>query len=316
MAFWDGAPAPPDKETDLRPMLAALLAGAGFFALIARRPRSTESRQRGDQEAGPAQGRAAPARQEKPIRPLPPPPDAADCADEREHRRKERRYWKWSILIGAGSAVGAIAAAWFAASALRASWRAVDVARDSYLATTRAWFDVDVDPSDLSLAWKQGVGATLYYKVKGVNNGSSPATNVSLSANLEVDRGIVEFPRKNIIEESCTKWTPLSGGDIVFMKEPIEHNGPAFAAWYEIIPPTPEGAERPNQIGDSVPFYLVACAMYKIVGDEKWHHTARVFRVLRIDDSDDARVSHLLKIGEDLVDDRLTVVREGGAYAD
>lgn len=240
-----------------------------------------------------------------------------------EHTHGNGRRWSRGEVIAVVSAAATLAGAVFAAFAFVAALQAVkqasrqaDIAKDSYLATTRAWFDVGVDLSDLSLKWKEGVGATLYARTTGTNNGNSPAISVSLSSNLEVDRGVLEFPRRDIIKESCTQWRPLSGGDIVFMKEPIEHYGPAFAAWHEIIAPIDEGAERSNQLSDSVAFYVVACAMYRIVGDDNWHYTARVLRVLRVDDPDGTRVSHLLKIGEDLEDGRLTLVREGGAYAD
>ena len=65
-----------------------------------------------------------------------------------------------------------------------------------------------------------------------------------------------------------------------------------------------------------VQLYFISCMMYKITGDDEWHHTARIFRVFRLDELEPVRGSYQLKVGEDLEGDRLTLVREDiGAYA-
>ena len=128
------------------------------------------------------------------------------------------------------------------------------------------------------------------------------------------------------------------------MKEPIVYTGPAFVPWYEIKATLDrttvrDAVEQRAKETNSLLFYLVGCAMYKITGDTNWHHTGRIFRVGRLDwsvtdadgqelprvpspsdvpnDRDIIRTSFYLKLGENLESNRLTLTREDiGGYAD
>lgn len=316
----------------MRFLLAALVAAAGWFAFTRRGFRSDEPApqpcQNGDEHASHtarSNGIAAQGQPDRTIAPVGPnhrqrTDDTQHASDER-HRRGESRYW---AVTGAAAVVATgatIAAAVFAAGAYFAAREQTSIARNAYLATTRAWFDVDVDLSDISLDWRDGQEVVMYVKIKGTNNGNSPAIDASLSSRLIVDRGIWSDPLRTIVEDSCTKWHPVNGGDIVFMKEPIEHYGPVSIPWYEIKSylnnfVEVDGVEKVERPVTSVPFKLVACAMYRIEGDAGWHYTARIFQLVRLDEADGTRASHRLRIGEDLENGRLTLLRENiGAYA-
>ena len=245
---------------------------------------------------------------------------------EEEHRSAQQAYWDrhiesqnrrdwvgWlTLAFSALATVGVILS-------FRETRRQADIAGASYIASTRAWFDVDVDLAEMSLKWKEGAGVVMYAKVKGTNNGNSPAMEATVNAVLATDKGMLDGFPKDVVRNSCVGWVPANGGDMVFMKEPIEHIGPASLPWYEIkaVLNKPKMFGNIEQPTNTVMLYLVACAMYKIVGDDGWHHTARIFRVVRIDDPDAERFSTFLNVGEDLETERLILVREDiGAYAD
>lgn len=247
---------------------------------------------------------------------------------EDEHRSAQQAYWNrqiesqnrpdwvgWVTLAFSGvAAIGVILS-------FQQTRRQADIARDSYVATTRAWFDVDVDLSEISLKWRDGVGASLRVKVEGTNNGNSPAIEASVSSRLAADEEILGASSKEIVKDSCTTWTPVNGGDLVFMKEPIETFRPTFVQWYKMQPFFNIMTDDNSAISQAkssmfVQLYFIACVIYKITGDDEWHHTARIFRVFRLDELEPVRGSYQLKVGEDLEGDRLTLVREDiGAYA-
>ena len=64
-------------------------------------------------------------------------------------------------------------------------------------------------------------------------------------------------------------------------------------------------------------FSFVACAMYRIAGDNEWHHTGRIYQVGYLEEPDGERVSLYLRPGENLGNDRLVFTNPGvGTYAD
>lgn len=239
--------------------------------------------------------------------------------DEKKHRRKERQYWRWSIVLSAVITAGAVASAFYASGAYLQVKRQADIAQASYLASTRAWVDVVANASDISITWKTGVGATLHAGLRAINNGSSPALDVALSGSLIVNRGLDgEWPNQ-LIKDQCTERIPVNGGDILFMKDFLTDDAPHFMAWYEVNRYKTSPPNYPDVPVESgfVPLYFIACVAYKIIGDGDWHHTGRIFYVGRLTGDEHSPITINLRINDDVSNGALVLVRPGiGEYAD
>lgn len=119
------------QETHLRPVLAALLAGIGVFALMARRPRSPRRNPQQVRVQHPGEAERAHERSadRHPHRTATPEDVGVRGAPaDEKHQRAERIYWFVSSLGGLVAAGAAFAAAWFASDALDASRQAVNEA--------------------------------------------------------------------------------------------------------------------------------------------------------------------------------------------
>lgn len=80
-------------------------------------------------DASTSQNSGAHTQNEQSVPPTIPPGHSPDQAREEQHRGAERRYWKWSIVTSAASALAACVAVYFAAGALSASWEAAKAGR-------------------------------------------------------------------------------------------------------------------------------------------------------------------------------------------
>jgi hypothetical protein len=79
-----------------------------------------------------------------------PPPEASGWHPaEAGHRRAERRYWFLTLLLTLLVALGAGISAFYA-------FEAPDISRRNFVATTRAWVDIDNPLGQLSLLWREG----------------------------------------------------------------------------------------------------------------------------------------------------------------
>jgi hypothetical protein len=193
--------------------------------------------------------------------------------------------------------------------------RQADIARERYLANTRAWMNVAIDTSKLSFAWKESVGVYMKIALVGTNNGNSPALSASVFASAAVAEFITD--PKSLASEACVRPFAL-WGNITFVKNQIVGTFPFSIPWADITKYQDDIAkyhltgEDPN----AVPFYIIACAQYKIVGDENIHHTARVFNLVRFSAAA-GKVVGRFPIGEPVPDNLLGVSKEEvGDYAD
>jgi hypothetical protein len=114
--------------------------------------------------------------------PLPPPLDSAEQAEERERRRDERWYWKWSIVAGGASGMGALAAAFFAAGAYFTAREQANIAQEALVASIRPWISLDAD-IDRPIRFDKG-GAHLFINWTLKNYGHTPAPYISLWAEI------------------------------------------------------------------------------------------------------------------------------------
>jgi len=293
------------------------------FAILARmaiRNRSPrQSQQRDDQHASPASNQSTHAGQKQPFRTLTPSSDGTSQAEEYEHRRAERWHWKWSIILTAASTAGALAAAWFASGALNASWDAVkaardqtDIARTASLASTRAWINVSVDPTSVSLTWDKADQPTIKATLKGTNEGNAPATDVQVFPVLFFPQSGRATAIRSRIKTLCSGVAML--GNIVFVKDGLTQisstslQDDLLKDWIDQFRKEIAPDQRPP-----APLSLALCATYKIIGDSDTHHTARIYTIGRA--PPDAMVAPF--VGEDLAPAQVVLWREyNGEYAD
>lgn len=187
----------------MRLLLAALVAGAGWVALMGRGTRS--GRQPGDdrdQRHSPADGSNGIAADRQPERPaVLEGPDQRSRAEEAQrasderHKRGERWYWTVTGVAAILATGATAAAALFAYWAYQASWEAVgetrrqaDIAQAALVASTRARLKItsikDVRVGPLSAG---GVSVPLLRVVAAYKNfGQSPAQNIFLSLRVFV----------------------------------------------------------------------------------------------------------------------------------
>jgi hypothetical protein len=256
------------------------------------------------------------------------PPTQNHAADH-HHRAKERRYWTWQTIIGVSAvfisllAVGITTAGFYVLiqtlqatrDAVREAHRQADITRDAYLTNTRAWMDVAIDTTKLNFSWKPTVGVYMTIALIGTNNGNSPALNASIFARAFVAEFITS--PASLASEACVI-PEAFWGNITFVKAKITATFPLSISWDDITRYQEDIAKYhlTGEDPDAVPFYVIACAQYKIIGDEKVHHTARVFNLARIS-ATGGKIVGRFPIGEPVPNNLLSVSEaEIGDYAD
>lgn len=175
-------------------MPVVLLAGAGLFALIARRPRSRQQSssdppQNHVESHGTADHRLPPATP-KHSSSAPSPEVGRQRTHPGDQAHSDGRGWTRSEVIGAISAGATLAGSLFAALALIAALQAVgqasrqaDIAQNALTASSRPWVMLaEVKPERLASDDEAGVIFWVNISVKNV--GHSPAQNVSVSGEL------------------------------------------------------------------------------------------------------------------------------------
>ena len=198
---------------------------------------------------------------------------------EAQHRTAEEFSWRHSFILNCGIAAAAVLTVIFAAGSFCETRRQANIAQNTLVDTNRAWIDVSIDPSTLSLTWKGNV-PTVRADVTGKNVGNSPALDVQVFLLPYVFQSRPPKSDYATTKELCAGYDLL--GNLVFMNDITTVNSsssmPANDAdrWMHDIakfadPKTPT----------VMPVEMAVCASYKIIGDEHRHHTALLYDVGR-----------------------------------
>lgn len=224
---------------------------------------------------------------------------------EEQHRRAERKQWGRqnriglanNVFAGAGvviaiiAAGGAVFAAIYAHGAYIAAKRQAGSAegqleeakKQTVIARTanRAWLDVNLASPYVEVKWdgKDGPSIKSYYTVANIV--SAPA----IYANEYVVPKVSAIGQQNELnwaKDACAQEYGPGVGTIITQRNPLNSWSSAtlqqtdIDKWREIF------SQQSHVLIKDVRFFsltLIVCAIYKTVGDDTWHHTARMYQV-------------------------------------
>lgn len=190
--------------------------------------------------------------------------------------------------------------------------RQADTAQATLIQSTRAWINVSVDPTSVSLTWDKTERPTIKATLKGTNEGSSPAIDVQIFPVLFFPQNGLATVIRSRIRTLCSGTDMV--GNMVFVKDGLDQIGitslqdDLVKSWIDRV----RKKIAPDQ-QLPVPFSLAICAAYKIVGDDLTHHTARIYDIGRVSPTG----SLMPVLGENMTADYISLTKEyNGEYAD
>lgn len=237
---------------------------------------------------------------------------------EEQHRRIERRYWWWSVGLTLFATIIAAVGTRAAFSALDASRLQAKAAQDA----NRAWVNIDVDESQVSLNWD---GRTARLNIEGsvINMGNSPALEAeAFFVPLITDFGSGSMTVHSAKVRDKVRSTCLGRlfgtRNLIFMKEVTRYGSSVEIPTSEMDADDrrwAEASKRPVEPGNMYSISIIACATYRIASDVDIHFTGRIFNVQKIGHPPGKIIA--LVVGDNIAKGQVVLQREfEGDYAD
>jgi len=153
------------------------------------------------------------------------------------------------------------------------------IAQKTYGAATRAWLDVSVDPSSIEIIWDGQNGAIVSANITASDQVPSPALQVN--AYIIPAARIFGTDNTEALAHHCFDSTLGPGlGNVLFQNPPLTSRSTSGVAWSDIEAWRSKMASANHTQVSQIPFVamqMAACVTYKVIGDDAWHHTIRVY---------------------------------------
>lgn len=220
-----------------------------------------------------------------------PDPQSREDADLCEQRRMADAtvktvaladsQYRWNVAQAVGTIVAALAAALaavFAGMAAKQAGRSTDVARETLIASERAWVKRIRIYFSSSLDFREDGLVFSSIAFEFTNVGNAPALHVQMAAWLLpiTNGGPPERRAKELFEERRNH--PVSGGFTLFPGDSYPRNRDIQTN--ELVVLTPEEAVAAADNAGRLSLYLAACISYAFSADPaKYHQTSCLFQV-------------------------------------